>query len=233
MMFIPKNRSYIPKKSVNNPLKNYTHNPMNHKWTILLFAFSLAALGDSFDRSIAVGLSGLECIRPSAEAVVEQPRDDFRWLEARWRYSLGGAAVFRDYEDDDYGLYSSGAIYGTIGRIDIIGGFIGLDFAAALHLSRIKGGYEFTDIVAGTHIYADYTFWADRTCFETDMTFLIGSDFLVAWGGVNAYPLKNLSLGAGVHYDGELDHWGDTPFLEDYWENGLNLYLSIGYRFGI
>ena len=205
---------------------------MNHKYTILLFALALVAFGDSYNRSGAIGLSGLKCIRPSAEAVVEQPRDDFRWLEARWRYSLGGVAVFRNYNEEELGWYSSGAIYGTIGRIDFIGGFIGYDLAVAIHLSRIEGGYEFTDIVAGPHIYADYTFWAEQTYLEADMTFLMGSDFLVAWGGVNAYPLRNLSLGFGVHYDGELDHWGDTPFLEDYWENGINYYLSVGYRFG-
>jgi len=198
---------------------------------ILLFAFAI--LGADFEKSITAGLSGYKAFRPYIEATVEQPRGEFSWINTRRRYTVGSTALFRDYNNDHYGLYTSGALYATLGSIEVIGGLMSFHIATGIHISRIEEGYEFTELVAGFRFDSNCTFWAQKNHFRVSGVFLVGNDFLVLWTGVDLFPIKNLAIGVGLHYDGELDHWGETPFLEDYWGNGVNYYFSIGYKFDI
>jgi len=184
-----------------------------------------------YEREITVGISGYKSVRPFVQASVYQPDEGFKWIDANWRPSLGVVGVFRHYNDGGYGLYSSGALWSSLGRLEFIGGLFGYDLAAAAHLSRIEDGYEYTEFLAGVRITADYTFWLERTYAEADIFLLIGQDFLVGWGGANFYPIPDLAVGFGLHYDGELDHWGNAPFLDDRWEYGMNCYMSLQYQF--
>lgn len=180
------------------------------------------------ERGIAVEVGALKGFNLAIEAAVEEPRgDDFEWVELRPRYTLLGAAQLRNYSD---GLYYNLIPLATLGRIDFAGGLIGLDMAAGLNLSEIQDNY-FYDLLIGVEATTNLTFWLEREFVGAEAFILMGSDFVASWGGIKAYPTKRLSIGAGVHYDGELDHWGDTPFLRDKWDNGMNYYLTIGYRF--
>ena len=202
-----------------------------NKSSILILVLALPILAESSERSFTIGISGYNAVRPFAEAVVEEPRKDFRWFGARWRYSLGGVGVFRDYKEDELGWYSSFALFGSLGRIEAVGGLFAFDLTAAAHFSRIPDGYEYVEIIAGPRIQADYTFWMEQTHIKADGVFLVGNNLLVAWGELRFYPLQNVCLGLGLHYDGELDQWGDTPFMKDHWDNGINYYLLVGYKF--
>ncbi len=191
----------------------------------------------AFDRSIEVDIGGFDGLRFEIEAEVEEPQGAFEWIELRPRYALLGIGQIRDYGED--GLYYNIIPMATAGGIDLAGGLVGLDLAVGLHLSEIRDNYRFHDLIIGLKFSSNYTFWLEREYIGAEFTIAMGNGFVAGWGEIVSNPWDNLTIGAGMHYDGELDHWGEPlPFQDeqswpDRWNNGLNYYLTIGYIFDI
>lgn len=185
----------------------------------------------AFDRALEIGAFGYNGVGFSVEAIADESRGDFEWIELLPNYRLKGAFFIRDYANDGYGNYTSAQILGSVGNLEFIGGFFRYQFVAGAHISKLDGGYEFVDLVGGLRVSADYTFFLDRSWASFDGAFLTEGNLLVAWMEFRAYPIERLGIGCRLDYDGDLDTWGDAPFLDDYWENGLNLSLSATWRF--
>ncbi|MCK5832091.1 hypothetical protein KAH81_00305 [bacterium] len=202
----------------------------------LIKAFLLISLSVlPFDRSVFAELGGFECARVGLSAVAEDRASGFSCLEIRQRFSIGGTCMLREY-DDGFGWYYSGVAYATAGRLDLVGGALGLDILAGLHYSRLEGGYLFSDFVIGAQFDSDCTFWLERDYIGLSGALGVGNGFTVAWAEIETKPLEKLSFGAGIHYDGELYNWSeplpfqDTSSWPDRWNGGVNYYLFVGYK---
>jgi len=204
------------------------------KFAVISLLLFLISSTFSLDRRIRCGVSGANCLRLYGEASVQGYGNRSELMEFHQRYALGAYSIFREYRDDNLGLYNSTAIYGDLGSLDIIRGFLSLSFSAGAHLSRIEDGYNCSELLIGGATHFDFTFWKDRSIVYSDFHFLWASNFLVGWGTLSFSPLENVEIGCGLHYDGELDNWGnDLPFLEDKWNRGINYFALLGYNFDL
>lgn len=191
-----------------------------------------ALLCYGFERKLQIGVAALKGTGASVTAIAQEKTADFEWAEYRPYYSLSGRFFFRDYEDV-YGTYSMAQVIGTGGNLEIVGGFIRFQIAAGAHISRLDGAYEYVDFVAGPRVFADYTFFLDRPWFVLDGAMLTEGKVLIAWAELRLYPHEQLAIGMRLDYDGDLDAWGDAPYLVDDWNNGMNLEITASWTLDI
>ncbi len=198
--------------------------------TLIVLVAVFSAFG--FNRNLEIGVGAFRGTGASLTAIAEEPSGDFEWIEIRPRYSMMGKFFVRDYEDE-YGAYTMAQIIGAVGNLEMVGGLFQYQMAAGAHISRLEGGYEFVDFVAGIRFVADYTFFLERPWVIFDGAMLTEGKLLVAWGELKVYPHRQLGVGFRLDYDGNLDTWGNAPYLDDAWENGINFAITAVWSFGI
>lgn len=197
---------------------------------LLILVSALSIFG--FSRSLEIGVAAFRGTGASITAIAEEPSVGFEWIEIRPKYSMMGKFFVRDY-DDDYGAYTMAQVIGAVGNFEMVGGLFQYQMAAGAHISRLEGGYEYVDFVAGVRFVGDYTFFLDRPWVVLDGAMLTEGSLLVAWGELIVYPHPQLSIGFRLDYDGDLDAWGDAPIVGDEWDNGMNVAITAGWRFDI